>query len=74
MGLVGTAAWSVMASEGTGAIAPADRLEIERTTVCAISDEATSVTELTGVIKWFDMSKGYGFIVPDNGCPMFCCT
>ncbi len=22
-----------------------------------------------GVIKWFDASKGYGFIVPDNGWP-----
>src|SRR4029079_8679533 len=28
-----------------------------------------SVIELTGVIKWFDVSKGYGFIVPDNGMP-----
>jgi CspA family cold shock protein len=28
-----------------------------------------SVIELTGVIKWFDVSKGYGFIVPDNGLP-----
>jgi CspA family cold shock protein len=32
-------------------------------------DEATSANliELTGVIKWFDVSKGFGFIVPDNG-------
>jgi CspA family cold shock protein len=35
-----------------------------------IADEtALSVIELTGVIKWFDVSKGYGFIVPDNGLP-----
>ena len=35
-----------------------------------ITDETTvSVIELTGVIKWFDISKGYGFIVPDNGLP-----
>jgi cold shock protein len=32
-------------------------------------DVAVSVIELTGVIKWFDVSKGYGFIVPDNGLP-----
>jgi CspA family cold shock protein len=25
--------------------------------------------EIAGVIKWFDASKGYGFIVPDNGLP-----
>jgi CspA family cold shock protein len=24
---------------------------------------------ISGVIKWFDASKGYGFIVPDNGWP-----
>jgi cold shock protein len=32
-------------------------------------DEATSanLVELTGVIKWFDVAKGFGFIVPDNG-------
>jgi cold shock protein len=25
--------------------------------------------EVAGVIKWFDASKGYGFIIPDNGLP-----
>jgi len=27
------------------------------------------VTVVAGQIKWFDASKGYGFIVPDNGMP-----
>jgi len=33
-----------------------------------LADEAgATVIEITGVIKWFDVSKGFGFIVPDNG-------
>src|ERR1041384_634458 len=34
-----------------------------------LADESASVIELTGAIKWFDVSKGYGFIIPDNGLP-----
>ena len=32
-----------------------------------LPEEGVSVVELSGVIKWFDVSKGFGFIVPDNG-------
>lgn len=32
------------------------------------ADEAR-VVEVAGIIKWFDVAKGYGFIVPDNGLP-----
>jgi CspA family cold shock protein len=28
-----------------------------------------NLVEISGMIKWFDASKGYGFIVPDNGWP-----
>ena len=32
-------------------------------------DQSATLIEMSGVIKWFDVSKGFGFIVPDNGMP-----
>lgn len=31
--------------------------------------EAPEILALTGTVKWFDLAKGFGFIVPDNGMP-----
>ena len=32
-------------------------------------DANLDLIEVAGFIKWFDVSKGFGFIVPDNGMP-----
>lgn len=35
----------------------------------AAADPEAGVVEIAGVIKWFDVSKGFGFIVPDTDLP-----
>jgi CspA family cold shock protein len=27
------------------------------------------ICEISGSVKWFDPSRGYGFIIPDEGLP-----
>mgnify|MGYP006783339713 CR=1 FL=1 len=44
---------------------------IDRVATGDIGDEAASVIELSGVIKWFDVSKGFGFITKEDGGDVF---
>ena len=46
----------------------ADRISSkEFTHIDELSGDAVDLVEITGVVKWFDVAKGFGFIVPDNG-------
>jgi cold shock protein len=58
-----------MTSDVIGPKGPGGGFAVDRSTGGEIGDEAASVIELSGVIKWFDVAKGYGFIIPDNGMP-----
>ena len=43
--------------QSTSAFSPAD----------GVAPNTSQTIEISGTIKWFDGSKGYGFIVPNNG-------
>ena len=53
-----------------GAVSMGAKFTLDTSPLEIPGDEAAvDVIEVAGSIKWFDVAKGYGFIVPDNGLP-----
>jgi cold shock protein len=56
--------------EGQGPPEPATASEAaRRADAGAAGDVPVDLIVVAGTIKWFDVGKGFGFIVPDNGLP-----
>jgi CspA family cold shock protein len=59
-----------MSSDGIGPKGPSMGYGLGLDRNAGVADEATAnLIEISGFIKWFDVSKGFGFVVPDNGMP-----
>jgi CspA family cold shock protein len=56
-------------SSGPGRVAPAGDGQRREAPRGEIPGEALDLVQVSGRIKWFDVGKGFGFIVPDNGMP-----
>jgi cold shock protein len=54
---------------GTGPENPEQILRPRTGEASGHEEENLDLVEVAGRIKWFDVSKGFGFIVPDDGAP-----
>jgi cold shock protein len=52
-----------------GKILPSTIDPLRRDSTSLTPEQPLDVVEVSGRIKWFDVAKGFGFIVPDNGMP-----
>jgi cold shock protein len=52
-----------------GKILPSTIDPLRRDSTSLTPEQPLDVVEVSGRIKWFDVGKGFGFIVPDNGLP-----
>jgi len=63
----GNAADEMVDGQETSSDAAGDSLVHGSETGFDIAQDELDAFEISGTIKWFDVSKGFGFIVPDNG-------
>ncbi len=42
---------------------------VESGVVQADLAQAPTIIKIDGLVKWFDVGRGYGFVIPDNGMP-----
>jgi CspA family cold shock protein len=58
-----------MVKEGLGAPTPSENRRSQDGSDVSANSILTAPVSLSGSIKWFDVAKGFGFVVPDGGGP-----